>query len=227
MNYNFLIKSLLEVLLMQTVHLWNLLDLCPLLLVHNTRSDDSKAPVLLLTEAAKDWAAKHVIISLVFQGFFHQLCILALSLNSIPAEEEFTSSSTQKPAGTGCTHCHAGLGRRRAWFPASCVLEFEMLMCQGKNKILQRRNGKREDMLLCAGLCDLQEEITTWNWSNLYIFVGVVLLVTSGKGLIACCVSQLGRGKGWVGGNFSSVKVAFCFEAATVIFHVLFGVFCF
>lgn len=54
MNCNFLIKSLLEELLMQTVHLWNLLDLCPLLLVHSTRSDDSKAPVLFLTKAEKD-----------------------------------------------------------------------------------------------------------------------------------------------------------------------------
>lgn len=54
MNCIFLIKSLLEVLLMQTVHLWNMLDLCPLLLVHSSRSDDSKALVLLLTKAAKD-----------------------------------------------------------------------------------------------------------------------------------------------------------------------------
>lgn len=227
MNCNFLIKSLLEVLLMQTVYLWNLLDLYPLLLVHNARSDDSKAPVLLLTKAAKDWAVKHILISLVCQGFFCKLCVLALPLDSIPVEEEFTGSSSQRPVGTGCTCCHAGLVRRRAWFPASCVLEFKMLVCQGRNKILHRRNGKREYMLLHAGLRDLQEEISTWNCSNLYIFVGVVLLVTSGKGLIACCVCQLGRGKGWVGENFSSVKVAFCFEAATVIFYVLFGVSCF
>lgn len=98
------------------------------------------------------------------QGFFLSSGILAPSLDSLPVEKELPNSSSQRPVGrsrSGCTGCHARLGRRRAWFPASHVLEFDVLTWQGRNKFLHSGNGKREDKLLHAGLRDLQEGAAT------------------------------------------------------------------
>lgn len=203
-----------------------------MLLARNSRSDWLK--VLLLTKAAKAakvWAAEQFIMSLVCQGFFLNPGILAPSLDSLPVVKELPSSSYWRPVSrsrSGCTGGRAVLGRSRAWFPAFCVLEFDILTCWGRNKLLHSGNGKREDKLLHAGLHDLQEGTTTQNLSNPEYFCGGGITGDIREGVnCLLCLSELGRGKGWGGESFSSVKVAFCFEAATVIFHVLFGVSCF